>query len=156
MKKYMTRRGDGACIEMSSDELRKAIEEGSQDASERGKIAPLSQDDLDQLQDIFTNPCRIVGVKPGNEVVLSDDASTVRLIADHGSGGVGAPLSRMQANIVHERAFANDSIHMGHIDESYKAVKAIVAMEQQETENLLMNTITPVFLYVYAQSGNVL
>jgi dimethylamine--corrinoid protein Co-methyltransferase len=77
--------------------------------------------------------------------VWNQATSTLRLTVDQGTSGVGIPLGRVQANIVHERAFANDSIHMGHIDGSYKAIKAIVPMEQQEIENLLMNTIAPVF-----------
>ena len=51
MKKYLTRRGDGALIEMSSDELMRDFEEGTQDAADRGKIAPLSKDDLERLMD---------------------------------------------------------------------------------------------------------
>jgi hypothetical protein len=41
MAKYLTRRGDGAVIEMSTDEFRKDFDEGTNDAADRCKIDPL-------------------------------------------------------------------------------------------------------------------
>jgi dimethylamine--corrinoid protein Co-methyltransferase len=96
MTKYLTRRGDGVRIEMTSDEIKRDIEEGSLDAADRGKIAPLSQDDLERLLDIFTIPGRIVGVEPGNEIISSDDAGPLRLTIDSGTAGVGVHIGRMQ------------------------------------------------------------
>ena len=37
MKKHLTRRGDGALIEMTSEELMRDIELGTQDAAEHGR-----------------------------------------------------------------------------------------------------------------------
>ncbi len=145
MKKYLTRRGDGQRIEMTSDEFMRDFEEGTQDAADRGKIAPLSKDDLDRLLDIFTNPNRFVSVEPGNEVPLSHDIGTLRLMGDQGNSGVGIPLSRLNGIQVHERAFCTDTMELGHIDYSFKAIKPIIAMEQQETENCLLNVIIPLF-----------
>jgi dimethylamine--corrinoid protein Co-methyltransferase len=153
MEKYLTRRGNGRRIEMTADELKQDFELGTQDAAERGEILPLDPEDMERLFEIFTNPNRIVGVEPGNEVFLTDDASTLRLTIDQGTSGVGIPLGRMLSNMVHEKAFANDSIHMGHVDCSYKAVKAIVANEQQDIEHLLFNTISPVFYISMANLG---
>lgn len=145
MKKYLTRRGDGQRIEMTSDELIRDFELGTQDAAERGKIATLSKDDLDRLLDIFTNPNKFVSVEPGNEVVLTHDIGTLRLMGDQGNSGVGIPLSRVQGIQVHERAFAADTMELGHIDYSFKPVKPVIAMEQQEYENALLCTIIPLF-----------
>lgn len=145
MKKYLTRMGDGQRVEMTKDELMKDFEAGTQDAAKRGKIQPLSSDDLDQLMDIFTNPNRIVSVEPGNEVPLTHDIGTLRLMGDQGNSGVGIPLSRVQGIQVHERAFAADTMELGHIDYSFKPVKPVIAMEQQEYENALLSTIVPLF-----------
>ena len=65
MAKYLTRRGDGALIEMTSEAIMGDFEAGTADAADRGKIAPLSQDDLETLQDIFTDRNRFVSVGTG-------------------------------------------------------------------------------------------
>jgi dimethylamine--corrinoid protein Co-methyltransferase len=96
MAKYLTRRGDGALIEMTSEEIMSDLEAGTADAADKGKIAPLSKDDLDMLLDIFTNPTRFVSVEPGNEVVVTHDIGTLRVMGDQGNSGVGIPLSRVQ------------------------------------------------------------
>jgi dimethylamine--corrinoid protein Co-methyltransferase len=145
MRKYLTRRGDGAQIEMTADELRRDMELGTADAADRGGIAPLSSDDLDRLMDIFCDPNRIVSVEPGNEVPLSHDIGTLRVMGDQGNSGVGIPLSRVQGIQVHERAFCSDTMELGHIDYSFKPVKPVIAMEQQEMENALLTTILPLF-----------
>jgi len=145
MKKYLTRMGDGQRVEMTADELRADFELGTQDAARRGKIAPLNQEDLDRLMDIFTNPNKIVSVEAGNEVPLTHDIGSLRLMGDQCNSGVGIPLSRIQGIQVHERAFAADTFELGHIDYSYKPVKPIVSMEQQEMENALLTTIIPLF-----------
>ncbi len=44
MTKYLTRRGDGALIEMTSEEIMSDFEIGTEDAADRGKIAPLTKD----------------------------------------------------------------------------------------------------------------
>jgi dimethylamine--corrinoid protein Co-methyltransferase len=145
MKKYLSRRGDGALIEMTADELKQEFELGTEDAADRGKIPPLSKDDLEQLLSIYTDPNRIVSVEPGNEVVLTHDIGTLRLMGDQGNSGVGIPLSRVQGIQVHERAFCSDTMELGHIDYSFKPIKPVIAMEQQEIENALLITIIPLF-----------
>lgn len=145
MKKYITRMGDGQRIEMTADELMRDMELGTEDAADRGKISPLTKDELAYLLDIFTNPNKIVSVEPGNEVVLTHDIGTLRLMGDQGNSGVGIPLSRFQGIQVHERAFGSDTMELGHIDYSFKPVKPVIAMEQQEMENALLSTIVPLF-----------
>lgn len=145
MKKYLMRMGDGERIEMEEKEIREDLLAGTDDAADRGKIPALSADDIEQLYAIFTNPCRVVGVEPGNEVVLTHDIGSLRLMGDQANSGVGIPLSRVQGIQVHERAFAVDTMELGHIDYSFKPVKPVIAMEQQEMENALMSTVIPMF-----------
>ena len=59
MAKHLTRRGDGALIEMTSEEIVTALEAGTEDAADRGKIAPLSKDDLECLLDILWIPTEL-------------------------------------------------------------------------------------------------
>jgi dimethylamine--corrinoid protein Co-methyltransferase len=145
MSKYLTRRGDGQRIEMSAEELKRDFELGTEDAADKGKIAPLAKEELDRLLDIYTNPDKIVSVEPGNEVPLTHDIGTLRVMGDQGNSGVGIPLSRVQGIQVHERAFAADTMELGHIDYSFKPVKPVIAMEQQEYENAMLSTIIPIF-----------
>lgn len=145
MAKYWTRRGDGQRIEMTAEELMEDIRAGSADAADKGKIPPLSEEDMERLLEIFTNPQKIVSVEPGNEVPMTHDIGTLRLMGDQGNSGVGIPMSRVTGIQVHERAFGSDTMELGHIDYSYKPVKPIIAMEMQEMENALLSTIIPLF-----------
>jgi len=145
LKKYLTRMGDGQRVEMTADEMMKDFELGTQDAARRGKIDPLTQEDLNYLLEIFTDTNKIVSVEPGNEVVLTHDIGTLRLMGDQCNSGVGIPLSRIQGIGVHERAFAADTFELGHIDYSFKPVKPIISMEQQEMETAQLSAIIPLF-----------
>lgn len=145
MTTYLTRRGDGAAIEMTADELRADFEAGTADAADMGGIPVLSADDLSMLMDIFTDRNRFVSVEAGNEVPLTHDIGTLRLMGDQGNSGVGIPLSRLHGIQVHERAFCSDTMELGHIDYSFKPVKPVIAMETQEMENALLSTILPLF-----------
>ena len=145
MAKYLTRRGDGQRIEMSAEELMEDFRAGSADAADRGKIPTLTEEDFERLLGIFTDRNRIVSVEPGNEVPMTHDIGTLRLMGDQGNSGVGIPMSRVTGIQTHERAFASDTMELGHIDYSYKPVKPIIAMEMQEMENALLSTIIPLF-----------
>ena len=70
MGKIMTRMGDGFPVEMSESEIRGDLEAGTEDAADRGKIAPLSKEELQYLYDLFASPYRFVGVEPGSDTVL--------------------------------------------------------------------------------------
>jgi len=145
MTKYPTRMGDGHVIDMTADELKADLIAGSADAADRGRIPPLKDDEIDFLLDLFKSNARVVGVDSGNEVVLTHDIGTLRLDGDQGNSGVGIPLSRLQGVQVHERAFAADTMELGHVDYSWKPVKPIIAQEQQALENILLSTIVPIF-----------
>jgi len=49
MGKFYTRMGDGSLIQLSESELRRDLEEGTRDAADRGKISPLSENELPLL-----------------------------------------------------------------------------------------------------------
>jgi dimethylamine---corrinoid protein Co-methyltransferase len=145
MAKYPTRMGDGHLEDMTVDELREDFVAGSEHAADRGKIPPLTEEDYDRLLELFTSQARVVGVDQGNEVVLTHDIGTLRLDGDQGNSGVGIPLSRLQGIQVHERAFAADTMELGHVDYSFKPIKPVIAQEQQTLENVLLSTIIPMF-----------
>ena len=145
MANILTRMGDGERVQMSVAEVRDALLAGTHDAAQKGKIPELGSDELEQLLEIFLDKNRIVGVAPGEEVVLTHDIGTLRLMGDQANSGVGIPLSRLQGILVHERAFAADTMELGHIDYSFKPVKPIISMEMQEYETAAMMTIVPLF-----------
>jgi dimethylamine--corrinoid protein Co-methyltransferase len=73
MKKIVTRMGDGYLTDMTESELKKDLENGTTDASTKGRIPSLSEDELRHLYEIFSDPSRFVSVEPGNEIILSFD-----------------------------------------------------------------------------------
>ena len=145
MTSYPTRMGDGHLVEMTTDELRRDFVAGAEDAADRAGVPALTQEEYERLLDLFTNPARVVGVESGNEVVLTHDIGTLRLDGDQGNSGVGIPMGRLQGVQVHERAFACDTMELGHVDYSWKPVKPIIAQEQQALEMVLLSTIIPIF-----------
>lgn len=145
MTKVYTRMGDGHAVEMTVDEIRADILAGTEDAADRGKIPALSQGEQDYLLDLFTFEGKIVGVVPGDEVVLTDDGSVNALYGAQSSSGVGVPVSRELAIRVYERAFAMDTMEVGHPDYSFKPVKPIIALELQAMESVLHSTIIPMY-----------
>ena len=71
--KIITRMGDGARVELSAEQVKADILVGTQDAADRGNIPELTPDELEALFDIFADTNRIVAVKPGEEVITTDD-----------------------------------------------------------------------------------
>jgi dimethylamine--corrinoid protein Co-methyltransferase len=147
MAKTLQRMGDGRMVEMTEAEVRKDIEEGTKDAASRGKIPPLSEDEIKHILDIYNRPERIVSVEPGNEVVLSHDEGTVKINAGVcGGAGLGIDCGRMVASELYERALGADIIEYGHIDYSFKPIRPILADERILVERALLVTTAP-FLY---------
>jgi dimethylamine--corrinoid protein Co-methyltransferase len=143
--KHRTRMGDGRVVEMTADELRADIEAGTLDAADRGQVPPLDQGEQDFLLDLFRAPYRVVGVRPGHEVVLTDDGSVNALYGSQSSSGTGVPVSRELGIRVYERAFGMDTMEVGHPDYSFRPVKPIVPLEQQTMESVLQSTIIPIY-----------
>ena len=75
--KILTRMGDGERLWLTPSEVREDIKEGTIDASKRGNIPELTVDEQDQMFEIIADPSRIVSVKPGNEVIVSDDGCSM-------------------------------------------------------------------------------
>ena len=69
----LTRMGDGERVSMPADEVKEELLLGTQDAAQKGGIPELTQEDLDQMFEIFAETGRIVSVPPGDEVVVTDD-----------------------------------------------------------------------------------
>ncbi len=79
MIKIRTRYGDGTPLELSESELRQDLAKGTEDAAECANVPALSKEELEHLFDIFSSPYSFVSVEPGNEVVLSYDAGTLKI-----------------------------------------------------------------------------
>ena len=145
MATISTRMGDGYAIELTADELRRDLVEGTEAAANRAKIPPLDSNEIDYLFDIFSYQGRIAGVQPGNEVVLTKDGCANTLYGGQMSSGVGVPLAREQGIRVMERVFGFDTMEVGHPDYSFKPAKALVALEQMCMEQALIDCVVPLF-----------
>ncbi len=141
----LTRMGDGERLRMYADEIKEDIAAGTADAAKRAKVSQLTADEQEQLFDIMADPARVVSVSPGEELIVTDDGGTMSFYTCQDGGGVGVPLSRMQAILTYERACAADTTSMGHSDYSYKPVKPIINFETNEYYNTSMMTTVPFF-----------
>ena len=137
------RMGDGSRIYLTRKKMLEEIEAGTADAADLGSIAPLNSNDMEKLADILCTPGRMVGVEQGMEVPVTHDIGTIRLDGDQGNSGVGIPSSRLVGMMFHERAMGADTMELGHIDYSYKAVKPVIAQEMQAMEVSQANQIIP-------------
>jgi len=139
MGKIKTRMGDGFPVKMSESEVRRDLEAGTEDAADRGKIDPLSREELQYLYDLFAAPYRFIGVDAGNEVVLSYDGGDLKIRR------AAVNVDRIQSMQIHEKVMGADTIELGHVDYSFKPVKPIVGTEQTTLEQTLMATHVPLF-----------
>jgi dimethylamine--corrinoid protein Co-methyltransferase len=139
MKKIFSRMGDGFPVELNETELMRDLEEGTEDAADRGKIPALAKDELKYLFDVFSSPYRFVSVEPGSEVVLSYDGAPIKMMR------AAIPVHRIQSLQIYEKLMGADTLELGHIDYSFKPVKPIVGMEQTVMEQALMDTHAPLF-----------
>jgi dimethylamine--corrinoid protein Co-methyltransferase len=137
--------GDGELVSLSTAEIKDDIWAGTKDAAERADIPELTEDNLQQLLDIITEPFRIVSVAPGEEVIVTDDGCSMSFYAGQDSGGIGIPMSRLQAILTYERACAADTTSLGHSDYSFKPVKSIINYEMNEYYTTSMMTTAPFF-----------
>jgi dimethylamine--corrinoid protein Co-methyltransferase len=84
MAKILTRYGDNYVAEMTEQEIRDDILDGTQDAADRAQIPALNQEEMDYLYEIIASPQKLVSVVPGKEVVVSFDAGTLKLSVRNG------------------------------------------------------------------------
>jgi dimethylamine---corrinoid protein Co-methyltransferase len=139
MGAIFTRFGDGTATTLSEKELRADLEAGTQDAADRGKIAPLTADELRHLFDIFNAPQSFLGVERGKEVVLTYDAGTLKIRR------VGVAVDRIQALQIYEKIMGADTMELCHVDYSFKPLKPILTLEQPVLEQALLATHIPLF-----------
>ena len=132
-ERLITRLGDGSAVAMTPAEIRADLEEGTQVAATRAKLPPLTAAELDHLADIFISTSRFSAVDIGDEVVLSFDGS-----------GTPQQGSRIDALVQYEQCLGADSCELYHIDYSYKAVKPVVAAEQQAMKEAQERVTIPV------------
>ncbi len=138
MADYFTRMGDGAGVYMSAAEIREAIEAGVKDAANRGKIPELTAEEIDYLFEIVTMPGNIVGVERGREVVSTSDSGSCK-ITYHAN----IAMERSMAVLISEKVLGADSVDIGNMDYSYKAVKQIIHNETPVMELAQHNTVMP-------------
>lgn len=139
MGEFFTRMGDGSGIYMSAEDIRWDLEEGTRDAADRGKIPELTKEELDQLFEIITMPGNVVGVERGNEIVTTSDSGGCK-ITYHAN----IAIDRSTAVLIHEKVLGADSLDIGHIDYSYKAVKPVMHNEAAVMELAQLNSVMPV------------
>ena len=139
MGKIMTRLGSGFPVEMSERGLMEDLTGGSEDAADRGKIPPLSEEELKYLFDLFTATDRFLSVASGKEIVLSYDASPLKIIR------AAVDVHRIQSLQIYEKLLGADTLELAHVDYSFKPVKPIVGTEQTVLEQTLMVTHAPLF-----------
>ncbi len=139
MSEFFTRMGDGSGVYMSAEEIREDIAKGIKDASDRGKIPELTKEEADYLFEICTMPGTIVGVERGCEVVGSSDSGSCKLTYH-----ANIAMERSMAALVSEKVLGADSVDIGNMDYTYKAVKHIVHNETPVMELAQLNNIMPV------------
>ncbi|SHF53511.1 dimethylamine:corrinoid methyltransferase [Desulfacinum infernum DSM 9756] len=145
-QKILTRMGDGERLAMDAQEIRDDIRRGTAEAARRAGVPELTEAEQEELFAILAEPGRIVSVEPGREVIVTDDGCSMSFYSGQDGGGVGAPLSRLQAVLTYERACGADTTSMGHSDYSYKPVKPIINFEANDYYNISQVTTAP-FLY---------
>lgn len=99
MNKIISRMGDGWVVSFSEEELKRELEDGTQDAADQGDIDPLLEDELEYLFEICRSGNKMTGVKSGQEVVLSYDGPTFEIRR------LGILANRQTALQIYERCF---------------------------------------------------
>jgi dimethylamine--corrinoid protein Co-methyltransferase len=128
-----TRLGDGSLVEMTPGEIREDLLAGTELGARRAKAPPLSEGEIDHLQDIFASEAKFSAVEMGDEVCLSFDGS--------GNLDLGDRVGELYSYQSHRGA---DMLELFAIDYSYKAIKTILSYEAQLMKNAQLNLIAPV------------
>lgn len=139
-KKFFTRMGDGSIVYMTEAEIRDDIRAGVMDAADRGKIAPLTEDEMNHIYDIVTMPGGIVGVDPKDAIVTSNDSGSDKI-----STKCSIPVDRSINAMIHERVLGADSVDIGYSDYNYKTVKGVAKREAGVLKRALSYTTMPLF-----------
>ncbi len=144
-KNILTRMGDGERLKMSAPEIKAELQDGSQTAASMARIPTLTDEEIDQLCAIISEPGRIVSVPHGYELIVTDDGIAECFGGSEADGGSGVFISRQSSVLSYERGLAADTASLGHSDYSFKPVKAILDVEQQSYQSMSMLTTVPLF-----------
>jgi len=145
--------GDGKRVTMTKEQIINDIHAGAADAADMGGVPDLKANEVDQLFDIISDKNRIVGVEPGNEVVVSYDIGQLDFTGDNGNSGNGVDVGRVESALLHERALGADTFELAHADYSIKPVKPVIANEMQTMEEIQAQIIIPYFYGAMPNSG---
>lgn len=135
--------GDGRRVFMTKQQIMDDIQAGMADGADAASAPSLSDSEMEKICDIICDKNRNVSVEAGEEVVLTNDGGQIKITMDNGGSGVGIDMGRLEAILLHERAFAHDTFELAWTDYSLKAVKPIIANEMQAMENISMLTTLP-------------
>lgn len=138
MSMIRTRMGDGAVVQMDSEEIKRDIENGIADAAKKAKISPLTDDEVKRLYEIITDSRKFVSVEPGNELVLSYDSMPMKL------NRVGIPVDRPNLMRVFERGFGADILECAYVHYSIKPIKVNLSEEVAFFAESLYGSIAPI------------
>jgi dimethylamine--corrinoid protein Co-methyltransferase len=153
MAEFYTRRGDGKRILMTKEQFMTDIQAGIADAADMGEVPDLNANEIDMLMGILTDKNRVVGVEPGNEVVLSYDIGQLDFTGDNGNSGNGVDIGRLESALLHERALAADTFELAHADYSIKPVKPVISNEMQTMEEIQALIVVPYFYGAMPNAG---
>ena len=153
MKGFYTRMGDGKRVIMTKEQIMNDLQAGMADAIDMGEVPGLSSNELEMLLEIITDRNRVVGVEPGNEVVLTYDIGQLDFTGDSGNSGNGVDIGRLESALLHERALAADTFELAHADYSIKPVKPIISNEMQTMEQIQQQIIVPFFYGAMPNAG---
>ncbi|OPL11831.1 MAG: dimethylamine methyltransferase [Firmicutes bacterium ML8_F2] len=131
--------GDGSGVYMSAEEIKEDILQGVKDAADRGKIPELTAEEMDYIFEIVTMPGNIVGVERGREVVNTSDSGSCKMTYH-----ANIAMERSTSVMISEKVLGADSVDIGNMDYSYKAVKQIVHNETPVMELAQLNAVMPV------------
>ena len=135
--------GDGRRVYMTRQQIMDEIHEGMSEGADAARIPSLTDDEMEAICDVICMKTRIVGVEPGEEAIISNDGGQLKMTQDSGGSGVGIDLSRLEAILLHERAYAHDTFELAWTDYSIKAIKPIIANEMQAIEQFNMMVTIP-------------
>jgi len=145
--------GDGKRVTMTKEQVINDIQAGMADAADMAGVPDLNANEIDKMYEIIASQSRIVGVTPGNEVIVSYDIGQLDFTGDNGNSGNGVDMGRLEAALLHERALSADTFELAHSDYSIKPIKPIIANEMQTMEEIQAEIVIPFFYGAMPNSG---
>jgi dimethylamine--corrinoid protein Co-methyltransferase len=125
--------GDGSLVRMTRSEIAAEVAAGVEAGVKRAKVAPLGDDEVAHLVDVFASAARFSAVDIGDEVVLSSDGV--------GSQDIGSRVNDLQT---FEQTVCTDTVELYHHDYSFKAVKPVLPFEQETMRRVQLLLTIPV------------